>query len=187
VVGDRQGYTGLKFGCLVVCLSLAAACALVKAPVTPDPALLGCYRLESELPASYSDSLGYELPEVIQLGYSRHGQWTVLPTDPDWHPDWTVYDYLPSGWVRVASGVNEAGPMQWDSIKRIPGDSLDVRFPSPLGTLTLRLGEDHGLLSGRSEWVVRVDQYFLNDGARVRATPASCDELKLELRRTRAP
>jgi hypothetical protein len=123
---------------------------------------------------------------VIQLGYSEHGQWTVLPTDPDWHPDWTVYDGLPSGRLRRVLGEDKTGPMQWDSIRRIPGDSIDIRFPSALGILTVRLGEDGGALGGRAEWVVRLDQYFLNEGVRVRAWRASCEELRLELKRTRS-
>ena len=75
--------------------------------------------------------------------------------------------------------------MQWDSVSRIPGDSIDVVFPSAIGGLTLRLGGERERMGGRAEWVVREDQYFLNEGVRVEAIRSSCAGLKMSLRRTR--
>ena len=167
-------------GGILVVTAISGGCL---PPVTPNPSLLGCYRLETELPGSYSDSLGYEIPEVIHLGYSAHGQWTVIPTDGEWHPDWTVYDDLPSGYVRRASGWT--WPMQGDSVRRIPGDSIDIRFPSAIGQLVLRLGESGEGLGGRAEWVAGGGYYYLNEGARVAASRTSCEELRPALRRTR--
>lgn len=174
-----------KGACLVVGAALAG-CHLVLPPVTPNPDLVGCYRLETNLPESYADSLGYELPDVIQLGHSSHGDWTVVPTDPDWPPTWTTHDALPSGYVARRIRRRSAPIMKSDSVSRIPGDSIDVRFPGPLGSLTLRLGPGAGgELRGRTEWVVRIDQYFTNEGVFVRATPSSCDDVQLALRRVR--
>lgn len=166
-------------------LTIVSGCVLFSAPTTPDPGLLGCYRLETSL-QSYADSLGYELPSVLQLGYSEHGQWTVLPTDPEWHPDWTIYDDLPSGYVRRRAGAGATGPLQWDSVSRIPGDSFDVRFPSALGTLVVRLGGGPERFGGRAEWGLNQFESLLNEGARVEAFRDSCSGLEGELRRTRS-
>lgn len=154
-------------------------------PPIPDPAFLGCYRLQTTLPASYSDSLGYELPTMIHLGHSAGGQWTVLPTDAEWRPTWTIYDALPSGYVRRAMGYASAGPLTRDSVSRIPGDSIDITFPGAIGNLVLRLGKDGPDLGGRAEWVVRIDVYFLNKGKRVQAFRTTCAGLQPALRRTR--
>ena len=167
-------------------IAVAAGCSQLNLPPPiPDPAFLGCYRLQTTLPSSYSDSLGYELPKIIQLGHSSGGQWTVLPTDAEWHPTWTIYDVLPSGYVRREMGYASVGPLQLDSVSRIPGDSIDISFPSAIGNLVLRLGKDGRNLGGRAEWVVRIDQYFLNEGARVQAFRAPCAGLQPGLRRTR--
>jgi len=174
------------WGALMIA-AISSGCVLFQPPVTPNPSLLGCYRLETSLPASYGDSLGYQIPQVIQLGYSEYGQWTVVPTDPEWHPDWTIYDALPSGYVRRQLGYRATSTMQSDSVRRIPGDSIDIRFPSALGQLVLRLGGSGEKLGGRAEWVVRVDQYYLNEGAQVEASRTSCDELTLALTRTQQP
>ena len=176
---------GRRAALLALALLWAGGCRFVQPPVTPDPGLLGCYRLVTNLPASYADSLGYELPDLIRLGFSQGGQWTVVPTDPDWHPSWGEYDALPSGYLRRARGAAHTSPMQWDSVSRIPGDSIDVVFPGPIGSLTLRLGGDRERMGGRAEWVVQVDQYFLNEGVRVEAIRSSCAGLEMSLRRTR--
>lgn len=161
----------------------ALGCALVIPPTTPEPGLLGCYRLETSLD-SYADSLGYVIPDIVRLGYSEHGQWTVLPTDHEWHPDWTVYDGLPSGHVRRQLGLRATGPMRWDSVGRIPADSFDVRFPSAIGTLVLRLGGEGDRLGGRAEWIINMNESYLNEGATVSARRTSCAALPPRLART---
>ena len=163
---------------------VVSGCALFAAPPKPDPSRLGCYQLTTSL-ESYGDSLGYELPEAFRLGYSDHGQWTVLPTDEEWHPGWTTYDNLPSGYIRRAEGRGSTGPMQWDSIARIPGDSFDVHFPSAIGTLVLRLGDEGETFGGRAEWVYGSHRSYLNEGATVVAARRSCEGLETSLRRTR--
>jgi hypothetical protein len=75
--------------------------------------------------------------------------------------------------------------MQWDSVSRIPADSIDIVFPGPIGRLYLRLGRDHDSMGGRAEWVVQPGEYFLNPDVRVEATPSSCHGLQMSLRRTR--
>lgn len=177
---ERRG-----FGSCV--LLVASGCGGIQPPVTPDPSLLGCYRLETDLPASYSDSLGYEIPGVIRLGYTSHGQWTVLPTDREWHPSWSVYDGLPSGYTRRAVAHRRVPVAQWDSVQRIPGDSIDIAFPSAIGTLVFRIGTnwDGEGFGGRAEWVTHRYISFMNEGRGVRARPTSCDDLHPALERTR--
>jgi hypothetical protein len=161
------------------------SCRFIQPPITPDPAWLGCYHLSTNLPRSYQDSLGYDVPAVIQLAFTRGGQWTVLPTDMEWKPSWGTYDGLPSSRLVRQHELAMATPMQWDSVSRIPGDSIDVTFPSAIGRLVFRVGPDGDELGGRAEWVVREDQYFLNEGVWVAAVPSSCDGLAPRLRRTR--
>ena len=168
--------------CLAGLLALGA-CGLSQPPLTPDPARLGCYRLDTNLPASYADSLGYAIPDIIQLGFTSHGQWTVAPTDPDWHPTWSLYDVLPSGYIRRQRGLQAVSSFKSDSVARIPGDSLDITFPGPIGSLTLRLGDDSPALAGRAEWVVGPHESSLNPGVRVRALPSSCEGIAPSLRR----
>jgi hypothetical protein len=162
---------------------LLSGCGLSQ--VKPDPALLRCFRLETDLPASYSDSLGYEIPSVIRLAHTSYDQWIVFPTDREWHPSWTVYDGLPSGYVRRAYGHRTAPNSQLDSIHRIPGDSIDISFPSAIGRLVFRLGRDVESLRGRAEWVQHPLISLMNEGKTVVAWPASCDGLQNSLRRTR--
>ena len=95
---------------LLPILVLSAACGLMRPPVKPDPSFTGCYSVETDLPASYGDSLGYKIPVIIRLGYTPHGQWIVLPTDPEWHPSWTTYDRLPSGRMRRVLDEAVAAP-----------------------------------------------------------------------------
>ena len=168
----------------LTCL-LLSACGLSQAPVKPDPELLRCYRLETDLPASYSDSLGYEIPSVIRLAHSAYGQWIVYPTDREWHPSWTVYDGLPSGNLRRAIAGRSARNSQLDSIARIPGDSIDIGFPSAIGRLVFRLGRDVESLRGRAEWVQHPRISLMNEGKTVVAWPASCEGLQNSLKRTR--
>ena len=175
----RRGNLG-PLSCL-----LLSACGLSQPPVKPDPELLRCFRLETDLPASYSDSLGYEVPSIIRLAHTSYDQWVVLPTDPEWHPSWTVYDGLPSGWFRRASSLRSAPISQRDSIGRIPGDSIDIIFPSAIGRLVLRLGRDGEDLRGRAEWVIHQHISFMNEGKTVVAWPTSCEELPRALTRTR--
>lgn len=170
---------GLSAGLMVACVKYFPP------PVQPDPELLGCWSLDTNLPESYADSLGYRVPDLIQLGYNAGGQWTVVPTDEEWHPRWTVYDELASGHKRRVYGTAATGPLQWDSVNMIPGDSIDVLFPSAMGTLGLRLGRQGPDLVGRAEWSVRFDQLHLNDGTYVRAQRSDCEGLPMALERTR--
>lgn len=180
-----MGYksTAIRWGIF----SLAAAWGCAPLLPKPDPALLGCFRLETDLPASYGDSLGYGIPPVIRLAYSSYGQWIVYPTDLEYHPSWTVWDDLPSGGIRRATGRRSA--WQFDSIRMIPGDSIDIIFPSDLGRLVLRLGKSEdgmeGRLAGRAEWVTPGPYYFMNEGKNVVASPTSCRDLPGSLVRTR--
>lgn len=167
-------------GCL-----LLSACGLTQPPVKPDPELLRCYRITTDLPASYGDTLGYEIPRVIRLTHSSYDQWIVLPTDQEWHPSWSVYDGLPSSYVRLASSLRSASISQRDSIRRIPGDSIDISFPSAIGTLVFRLGRNGENLRGRAEWVVHPHISFKNEGKHVAASPTSCEDLPQALARTR--
>ena len=185
----RTGFAGMPKAIALpfrpfLCL-LLASCGLTIPPVKPDPALLRCFRLTTNLPASYSDSLGYERPSVIRLTHTAYDQWIVFPTDPEWHPSWTVYDGLPSSHIRIAKGLKTAPVRQWDSIRRIPGDSIDISFPSAMGRLVLRLGPDNGVLHGRAEWVIHSHISFMNDGVSVVAEPSSCRDLGPALTRTR--
>jgi len=166
-------------------LVLLTACGLVQPPVKPNPEILGCYRITSDLPASFSDSLGYEIPPVIRLAHTSYDQWIVFPTDPEWHPSWTVYDGLPSSHVRVATSLRSAPVSAFDSIRRIPGDSIDIVFPSAIGRLVFRLGRDGDGLRGRAEWVIHSYTSFLNEGRYVVASPTSCEGLPPALIRTR--
>jgi hypothetical protein len=171
------------FGLVVLSSS---ACQHVPAAV-PDSTLLGCYRVITNLPSAYVDSLGYEVPKAIRLSITEYGQWTVIPTDPDWPPDWTPYDNLPSSLTRrqrdAPTGSPLMRPEQWESASRIPGDSIDVRFPSALGSLVMRIGRDGDELRGRAEWVVPYAEPYLNEGVFVQARPTSCSEVPLALKR----
>ena len=162
---------------VTLALPFALACAIAEPPPTPDPALLGCYALETNLPESYADSLGYELPGLFRLDYLSTGQWSVLPTDQEYHPHWGIYDGLPSGYVR-RNRVKEV-------FSRIPGDSIDIVFPGPVGRLVFRVGREDGALRGRAEWVVHPHISFMNEGVTVVARRSSCDGLKNALTRTR--
>ena len=169
---------------LLGCL-LLSACGLTQPPVKPNPDLLRCYRITTDLPTSYGDTLGYEIPPVIRLAHTSYGQWMVFPTDPEWHPSWTVYDQLPSSHDRLASSPRSAPIIQDDSIRRIPGDSIDINFPSAIGRLVFRLGRDGENLRGRAEWVIHDKISFMNDNNHVAATPTSCENLPRALVRTR--
>ena len=107
------------------------------------------------------------------------------PTDPDYPPWWTLYDDLPEGLLRRSLTEGAGRASQRDSIARIPGDSLDINFPSNRGRLVLRLGLDAGVLRGRAVWVVRRDQAFSNEGVFVVASPSTCDGLERSLVRIR--
>lgn len=173
----------------VLCAGLAlSACRHIPAPV-PDPTLLGCYRLNTNLAPSYADSLGYHLPTAIQLAATKYNQWIVYPTDPEWHPDWTDYDDLPSTRVRrqraAATGSPVIDPERFESSNRIPGDSIDIRFPSAVGQLVLRLGRHENGLRGRAEWVVTPHEYFLNEGVVVQAPRTACSDVPRALVRNR--
>lgn len=169
---------------LLGCLFLSA-CGLTQPPVKPDPELLGCYRISTDLPTSYGDSLGYEISPVIRLAYTSFGQWMVLPTDLEWHPSWTVYDELPSSLDRLAKSLRSAPISQDDSIRRIPGDSIDINFPSDIGRLVSRLGRDGEDLRGRAEWVIQDNISYMNDSDFVVASPTSYENLPRALVRTR--
>ncbi len=164
---------------------LLHGCGFLQPPPQPRPELLRCFRIETDLPASYSDSLGYEIPPVIRLVFTSEGQWMVLPTDQRWHPSWTVYDGLPSGFLRRVQAIHAAPASQHDSIRVIPGDSIDISFPGDYGRLVFRVGPDDGRLRGRAEWVIRQEISFLNEGSTVVALSTSCDGLPRALVRTR--
>lgn len=155
-------------------LSILVGCVAKVAPLSPNPSHLGCYELDGALPSSYSDSLGYYLPEVFQLAEWGGNQWVVFPTSFEWHPNWTAVDQLPSGEARRA----RARPPHI-----IPGDSIDVHFPGPIGTLVLRLSETPEGLAGRSEWVRLGPSNERGPFHPVVAPRASCADLDTELRR----
>lgn len=157
-------------------LASTIACAQNPLPAGPDPALIGCYAVEGELPDSYADSLGYHVPDVLQLAEWGGNQWVVFPTSFEWHPNWTAYDRLPSGRERR---------QRRDPPHFIPGDSIDVYFPGPIGSLVLRLTESEGGLAGRSEWVGVGPTGRIGASFPVDAPRASCADLPTELRRTR--
>ena len=171
-------------------LSLSG-CGLLQPALQPDPDLFGCYRLESNLPASYGDSLGYELPGLIRLSDRLSNTdtaveaWIVFPTDREWHPSWTIHDNLPSSLVRLTKAQRSAPTSQLDSLRRVPGDSIDISFPAAIGGLVFRLGRDGRNLSGRAEWVINHRLSFFMEGIRANAYPESCDELPPALKRTR--
>jgi hypothetical protein len=166
--------------CVLLC-----ACGFSLPPPKPDPDLLGCYHLETDLPASYGDSLGYKIPPVIRLAHSAYGQWIVFPTDREWHPSWTVWDQLPSTHLRRVIALHSSPLSQHDSINMIPGDSIDIIFPSAIGRLVFRLGRDGGALRGRAEWAINHPISFMNEGKTVVAWPTSCEGLPRSLERTR--
>lgn len=156
-------------------LAAGLGCATSPIPIRPPSHFLGCYRLAAELPESYADSLGYEIPDVFRLA-DWGGQWTVLPTSFEWHPYWVRYDALPSG----RSRRTRRSPSNV-----IPGDSIDVYFPGPIGSLALRLGETDRGLEGRSEWV-RVGAYnAIGPIFEVSAPSTSCEDLASELKLVR--
>jgi hypothetical protein len=155
---------------------LILGCAPKPMTLSPNPSHLGCYQLTGSLPASYSDSLGYHVPDVFQLAESGGNQWVVFPTSFEWHPNWKALDDLPSGMARRA----RQGPPHV-----IPGDSIDVHFPGPIGALVLRLSETSGGLSGRSEWVGTGSPNEVGPSYPVEAPRASCADLATELERSR--
>lgn len=163
------------FGC-ATCLMWILGCASHAIPLSPNPSHLGCYELMGSLPSSYSDSLGYHVPDVFQLAEAGGNQWLVFPTSFEWHPNWKAYDNLPSGVVRRA---------RLEPPYVIPGDSIDVYFPGPIGSLVLRLSETSGGLSGRSEWVRTGRTNEVGPSFPVEAPRASCADLATELERIR--
>jgi len=171
----------------VLLLPLWAGCGLLSPPPTPDPGLLGCYGLETDLPASYSDSLSYHLPSAIRLDYRSDGRWSVYPTEEEMQPTWTNQDGLPSGHLRRQVGFGNTPVLEWDSVTTIPGDSIDIRFPGFEGTLVLRVGPHPDGLGGRAEWVIQQQISFMNEGVTVLLRPTSCAAVPSALRRTRRP
>jgi hypothetical protein len=162
---------------LTVAALVLAACATRELPPLAPPAdLLGCYELRGDLPASYADSLGYRLPDVFRLDYWDSGQWIVLPTDFERHPNWVRYDNLPSGYVARA----QRGPPHV-----IPGDSVDIYFPGDVGALVLRLGRNARGLGGRTEWVRLGPSNEIGPMLRIEAPRTSCEGLPRVLERVR--
>lgn len=153
--------------------SVMAACATGAIPLNPPASLMGCYELRGDLPESYSDSLGYDVPEVFQLS-DWGGRWSVFPTSFEWHPYWAAYDNLPSTVLKQRI----KGPPHV-----IPGDSVDIYFPGPIGSLVLRVAPDGVGLSGRSEWVRLGPTNQIGPFIPVTARPASCDRVSRELSR----
>lgn len=168
-----------------------SGCGLLQPAIQPDPGLFGCYRLETNLPASYGDTLGYELPDLIRLSdrLSRTNDildaLMVFPTDREFHPSWTIQDGLPSSQARLTMAERSAPTSQLDSLRMVPGDSIDISFPSAYGTLVLRLGPDGVKLGGRAEWVIGRRLSYMMEGIRATASPESCRELLPALKRTR--
>ena len=163
-------------GAVTVSGLLVCGCSHFGPPPLPDPTLLGCYKLGGNLPAAYSDSLGYAIPELFRLEYWTTGQWVVLPTDFEHHPFWTTYDVLPSGYVDWQRRNPPHG---------IRGDSVDLHFPGYVGSLVLRFGRDGEHLGGRAEWISVGRVGHTDPLVHVTASPASCQGLPRELVRTR--
>ena len=173
----------LARACLLVFLT--AGCGLIAPPPRPDPELLGCYHLETNLPESYSDSLSYRLPAVIGLDYRNDGRWLVYPTVEEMQPTWGVRDGLPSGHVRREVGLGNTPITKWDSVLTVPADSIDIHFPGFGGTLVMRVGPHPQGLQGRAEWVIHQHISFMNEGVFVMLKPTSCDGLPPRLERTK--
>ncbi|MFC1660394.1 hypothetical protein ACFL3S_02860 [Gemmatimonadota bacterium] len=151
-------------------LFFVIACRGPDPPPTADSGLQGCYALETNLPGSISDSLGYEIPGVIRLAERRAtGEGVVLPTDPEFRPHWE----MEGGRVWETGGSSGAR-----------GDSVDIVFPGPSGRLVLRVGVGGGILRGRAGWIAHSSNSALGVGATVVARPGSCEELENALRRT---
>lgn len=166
---------GLRLGWMLA-VTIAGACALPRPPERPDPSLLGCYRLAPNLSEVYADSLTYDLPDVIRLAFWSGSQWVVLPTGFEHHPWWTHYDGLPS--------TLRPRLRQEDPPYVLPGDSIDVVFPGPLGRLVLRMGRRDGGLGGRAAWrIFEPDVDFPALGVAVHMTPTGCDALPASLER----
>lgn len=134
--------------------------------------MLGCYTLTPDLTGVFGDSLSYRVPKVIRLVQWPSGQWVVLPTAFDYHPTWTITDGLPSGYVARRRG---------NPPYHIPGDSIDVYFPGPLGSLVLRLGKVEGGLRGHAAWVTKPNQEFDLKGVSVLAGRSGCERLRASL------
>lgn len=152
----------------------STGCAFARPPETPDPALLGCYRLSPDLTGVYGDSLTYRVPDVIQLAYWISDQWVVLPTGFEYHPSWTIFGGLPEDYYER----RRADPPYY-----VPGDSIDVYFHGPLGSLVLRLGKTVDGLQGRAAWVTEPHQQFDLEDTVVVAVRSSCDSLASSLQR----
>ena len=155
---------------------LVCGCSHFGPPALADPTLLGCYRLDGNLPAAYSDSLGYVIPGLFRLADWTNGQWVVLPTDFEHHPYWTRYDMLPSGYV---------DRQRRDPPYEIGGDSIDLHFPGYVGKLALRFGRVGDELRGRAEWITLGRVGHTDPLVHVTASRASCEGLPRELSRVR--
>ncbi len=175
----------LKVPVLMALSSIAVGCGLT---VPPDPApetLLGCFAMDSNIPESFADTLGYQLPDHFRLAVTEHGQWSFLPTDEEWAPAWSRYGSMPSDHAR-RSRLWAAGEGDPETLRRIPGDSIDITFPGPIGGVVIRLGGDPDHLAGRAAYAVR-DAPGTNriPWAEVTAVRTACDGVPLALRRTR--
>jgi len=156
---------GMRASLTSVSMVLVVGCGLSSAPPV-EPPESGCYRLDTNLPASYTDSLGYVLPDRVRFG-TRFDHRAILPTGFEWKPYLRTYDGLPSTYP--------SGP--------ISGDSIDVVFPGPIGDLVLRVGGPPVRLSGRAEWVYGGVMSYLNEGRWVELTRADCQGVPIELER----
>ena len=164
---------------------LAAGCGLLLPPETPSPVVLGCFEFESDIPASFADTLGYELPPAFQLSFMSTGQWLFLPTDEDWAPTWSHHGKMPSDApvrrARMRSGENDQ-----EMLFHTPGDSVDITFPGPIGGVVVRLGPNEHGLGGRAAYTLPADRETnLLLGTQVTARRTSCESVPRELRRTR--
>ena len=171
-------------------LAMAAVCTTIHGcawgpPEAPNLAP-GCLAIETTIPSSFSDTLGYELPSRIGLLPIGSAIPMVLPTDEEWAPVWTNYRATPTDWPERRSLIL-AGDDDPASYRRIPGDSIDIVFPGPIGSLVLRIGgEDRGRLGGRAAYSTgNAREVNLLADAEVRVERTSCDGLPLALARTR--
>ena len=135
-----------------------AACAALSAPYPPPPArFIGCFEAElGGLRGQFADSFLVPLPESVHLTARQvTGPWPgsglrffeIIPNDPEHQRYWSDSSVLPSEIAR-----RQLPSPHEDHY--IPGDSVDLYFPGPVGTLVLRVKDDsEGNLTGRSEWI----------------------------------
>ncbi|NNF12088.1 MAG: hypothetical protein HKN72_02625 [Gemmatimonadetes bacterium] len=178
--------TILRRMCAAIGLSsVVGACALALPPERPSPTVLGCFAMESDVPSSFADTLGYELPEFFSLSVTSSGQWLFLPTDEEWAPTWSHHGRMPSDAARRRHFIR-AGQDDPETLGHIPGDSIDIVFPGPIGSVVVRLGGEGEVAGGRAAYALpNQPEADLLLGSRVSVSRASCERVPLGLQRTR--